>query len=152
MEKSLKIQCFIFLFSLILSTHYSVFAAGSNKNTLDTKITTNSFIDGMNPDKIGEKSTSGQLASSFIIVIQGIVNPVLGILQVIGGFLMVVSFAIFGFGLIASGNNGWSESLGLHKTPNQKENLLKFGRNLLIGSSLLFAGSTVVVFVFKAVH
>ena len=152
MEKSLKILCFIFLFSLILSTHYSVFAAGSNKNTLDTKITTNSFIDGMNPDKIGEKSTSGQLASSFIIVIQGIVNPVLGILQVIGGFLMVVSFAIFGFGLIASGNNGWSESLGLHKTPNQKENLLKFGRNLLIGSSLLFAGSTVVVFVFKAVH
>ena len=152
MEKSLKILCFIFLFSLILSTHYSVFAAGSNKNTLDTKITTNSFIDGMNPDKIGEKSTSGQLASSFIIVIQGIVNPVLGILQVIGGFLMVVSFAIFGFGLIASGNDGWSVSLGLHTTPNQNKNLLKFGRNLLIGSSLLFAGSTVVVFVFKAVH
>lgn len=152
MEKSLKILCFIFLFSLILSTHYSVFAAGNNQKTLDTSITTDNFTAGMDPDKVGEKSTSGQLASSFIIVIQGIVNSVLGILQVIGGFLMVVSFAIFGFGLIASGNNGWTESLGLHKTPNQRENLLKFGRNLLIGSSLLFAGSTVVVFVFKAVH
>ena len=152
MEKSLKILCFIFLFNLIFCTHYSVQAASTNQNTLDTSITTNSFIDGMNPDKVNEKSQSGKISSSFIAIIKGIVNPVLGIIQVIGGFLMVVSFAIFGFGLVASGNNEWSKSLGLHVTPNQKGNLLGFGRNLLIGSSLLFAGSAFVTFVFKAVH
>ena len=122
----------------------------NKNNTIETSITSEGFANDLNPDNIG--STGEKLASPFVNVIREIVKKVLRIIQVIGGFLMVISFALFGFGMVASGNKGLAGDLGIFTTPNSKENLLKFGRNLLIGSALLFASSTIVQFVFKAIN
>ena len=142
MKKCLKIISLILLFSLILGLHYSTFA-------IDTDITSDAFIRSMNPNSPGSRGNT--MFAPFISLIKTVVNNLMKIIQVIGGFLMVVSFAIMGFGLIASGNGPLSKDLGIMNTPNARETLMKYGRNLLIGSVLLFSSSTIVLFVYRAI-
>lgn len=154
MRKCFKIISLILLFNLIICSHYSSFAEKKEKKaTIDTSITSNKFLKDLNPD--GLTDTAEKLSSPFVKFIQEVVNPILGFVQVIGGFLTIVSIALFGLGMLLTGNEHLSRELGLRMTggprgggPETKLELLNFGRSLLIGAVLLFCSATIVKFVF----
>lgn len=125
-------------------------SVSNSAEELNTSITSEEFTKSMNPDNAGK--TSEKWAATPVKGIKFLVNKILGIIQVIGGFLTVISFAIFGFGLVASGNSALARDLGINATPDARANIMNFGRMLLIGSVLLFASSTIVQFVFKAIN
>ena len=154
MKKCLKIISLVLLFNVIFSTYYSTLAKGGgvereDLRDLDTSITSDGFISQMNPNN-SDKSTD-KIVNPVVKLVKTVINNLLQIIQIIGGFLIAVSFAIFGFGMLASGNSALAQDLGIMNKPASKENLLKFGRGLLIGSTLLFASSTIVLFVYKAI-
>lgn len=147
MNKCIKIICLVFIISLIFNTHYSCFA--SNKDAeIDTSIMNDSFIKDLNPN--GVSGAAEKISTPFVKIIHEVVSSVLGFVQLIGGILMVVSIAMFGLGLLLSGNQGLAGELGLRSgDPEARVELLNFGRRLLIGSVLLFSSSTLVKFVFN---
>ncbi len=170
MKKIKVILISIIVCSFIINAHYSIFATNlqeddilqiteinnvSKKNAqkIETDITSDKFIDDFDPEKMTTGDASYKLSTPFISTITNIVNPVLGIVQVIGGILMIVSIAIFGFGMILSGNEGLARDLAMNfggvSGPEAKRKLLDFGRSLLVGSVLLFGSATLVQFVFK---
>lgn len=170
MKTKIKIILIIILTTLLCSTHYSCYATTSNEKimmkisanssnkVLDTSITSENFLTNLDPDDLN--SHGGGVASAvsapFISIIHTIVNAIMGLIQVIGGILMVISIAVYGFGMLLQGNPKFSETLGVpgmgfggKDGPEAKVELLKFGKNLLIGSFLLLMSSTLVKFVFN---
>lgn len=118
MKKSIKIISLVFIISsLVFSSHYSSFAASknttkkSNDKTIDTDITGNTFIEDLKPDNLN--GTPEKLSTPFVNLIHNVVNPILGVVQVIGGILTVVSIALFGLGMLLSGNEHLAGDLGL---------------------------------------
>lgn len=82
------------------------------------------------------------IVKEFSNTIQALVNPILGLLQVLGGILLVVSIAIFGLLTVAGVDGGTIiESLG---GPKAKIQVREAARLVIIGSALLFSGSTIV--------
>lgn len=161
MKKYIKIICLIILISLITSTHYSTFASydikiakgglleESGEKTIDTNITSDRFVDSLDPNSLNNGGRGSKLSSPFVTFIQSIVNPILGFVQTIGGFLMIVALSMFGLGMLLSSNKALAEEFPISMTPNNVQNLIKYGRQLLIGSVLLFFSATLVKFVFQ---
>ncbi len=83
----------------------------SDDETIDTDITGNTFIEDLKPDNLN--GTPEKLSTPFVNLIHNVVNPVLGVVQVIGGILTVVSIALFGLGMLLSGNEHLAGDLGL---------------------------------------
>ena len=154
MKKNMKLISFIIIIFLVLNSHYSCWAANNEAdNELDTRITSDSFVTGLNPN--GLSGTAEKLSTPLVKFIKKVTNPILGFIQIVGAILTVVSVAIFGFGLLLTGNEGIAQELGLHMMgqrggPEAKMELIKFGRTMLIGSVLLFCSSSLVKFVFYA--
>ena len=162
-KKIISLIFIIFIIFIISSTHYSCFATQQIKiakgnDVIDTKITSNSFIRDLSPD--GLNGTAEQISTPFVSFIHQIVNPILGVVQIIGGVLTVISIAIFGFNMLLGGNselaNDIALGLGMHgekegqkEGPDAKKEMLDFGRSLLIGAVLLFCSATIVKFVFS---
>ena len=143
MKKCLKIIILVLIFSFFISSQYSIFATDKDEEaTIDTSITGDSFTKALNPD--GISGTAEQLSNPFVKFIHQVVNPILGFIQIIGGILTVVSIALFGFGMLLTGNEHLSGELGLRMMggphggggPEAKLELLNFGRRLLIGAVL----------------
>lgn len=163
MNKCKKIISLIFIIFIISSTHYSCFATqqikiAKDNDVIDTKITSDSFIRDLSPD--GLNGTAEQISTPFVNFIHQIVNPILGVVQIIGGILTVVSIAIFGFNMLLGGNSELANDLALghgmlggkdgpKEGPGAKKEMLDFGRSLLIGAVLLFCSATIVKFVFS---
>lgn len=152
MKKCLKVIVLILIFSLLISSHYSIFAT-DKEEIIDTDITGSSFTAALNPD--GISGIAEQLSNPFVKFIHDVVNPILGFVQIIGGLLTVVSIALFGLGMLLTGNEHLSGELGLRMMggphgggPEAKLELLNFGRRLLIGAVLLFCSASIVKFVF----
>ena len=154
MKKYLKIINFVLLLSLIISsTHYSIFA---DDGTIDTSILGSNFVKELNPDGLDDDAEA--LTTPFVKFIHNVVNPILGFVQIIGGILTVVSIALFGFGMLLSGNSQLADEVGLRTFgggphggkggPDARRDLLIFGRTMLIGSVLLFFSASIVKFVF----
>ena len=146
MKKSIKIISFVIIIFLVLNAHYSCLAAD-----LDTDITSGRFVKDLNPN--GLDGAPETLSTPIVNFIHNVVNPILGFVQIIGAILTVVSVALFGLGMLLTGNEGISRELGLgmggpHGGPDTKMALLNFGRTMLIGAVLLFCSSTIVKFVF----
>lgn len=158
MKKSLlKIISLTILFTLIISTHYSILATD---DTIDTSITADSnFANEFNPQKVelgdddNAQTLEGKWATPLTKAITKIVNPILSVIQTIGGLLMIVSVAIYGFYMVAMSHGPLAQDLGIGGgrggSPDGKIGLLNFGRSLLIGSVLLFSSATLVRFVFN---
>ena len=146
----MKILILVVLCIFVFTPNYS-FVEGTEK-TFDIDIMDKNMTDKFNPNK---NDTSNQdeeeMTRPITKTIKEIVNKTLGILQVFGAFIMVISIAFFGFSFVISGNEGLSKDLGIGRAggPNAKIKLLDFGRGLLIGSFLLFSSTTLVRFVFN---
>ena len=126
----------------------------SDDENIYTDITGDNFIEDLKPDNLS--GAAENLSSPFVKLIHDVVNPILGVVQVIGGILTVISVAMFGLGMLLSGNDHLAGDLGLRMMggpggkggPEAKLELLNFGRTLLIGAVLLFCSATIVKFVF----
>ena len=141
MKKCLKIIILVLIFSFLISSQYSIFATDKDEEaTIDTSITGDGFTKALNPD--GISGTAEQLSNPFVKFIHEVVNPILGFIQIIGGILTVVSIALFGFGMLLTGNEHLSGELGLRMMGGPH------GRRLLIGAVLLFCSASIVKFVF----
>ena len=114
--------------------------------TIDTSITSNQFVSDLDPNKVSDEPKS--MSTTVINFLQEIIKQVLGIIQAIGGFIMIVSLGIYGYGLLLSGNNGLAKDLGI-KNPHNVAGIKNFGRSILIGSVLLFFSTMIVKFVFQ---
>ncbi len=114
--------------------------------TIDTSITSDQFVSDLDPNKVSDEPKS--MSTTVINFLQKIIKPVLGIIQAIGGFIMIVSLGIYGYGLLLSGNNGLAKDLGI-KNPHNVAGIKNFGRSILIGSVLLFFSTMIVKFVFQ---
>ena len=114
--------------------------------TIDTSITSDQFVSDLDPNKVSGEPKS--MSTTVINFLQKIIKPVLGIIQAIGGFIMIVSLGIYGYGLLLSGNNGLAKDLGI-KNPHNVAGIKNFGRSILIGSVLLFFSTMIVKFVFQ---
>lgn len=114
--------------------------------TIDTSITSDQFVSDLDPNKVSGEPKS--MSTTVINFLQKIIKPVLGIIQAIGGFIMIVSLGIYGYGLLLSGNNGLAKDLGI-KQPHNVAGIKDFGRSILIGSVLLFFSTIIVKFVFQ---
>lgn len=171
MKKLIKILSLIVFICLIMSIHYSCQAryesgAGGvalpdlneKKSELDTSILSSRFTSELKPD--GTDGNAESFSTPFVELIQTVVNSVLGVVQIIGGVLMIVSIALYGIGMLISGNEHLAHTLGLEslasgprgggrRGPEVRFELLNFGRILIIGSVLLFSSATIVKFVFK---
>lgn len=152
MSKYIKVISLLFMICLIFNINYSCFASNEEAN-IDTSIISENFIKDLNPDEVSGAAES--LSTPFVNLIQTVVNSILGFIQVIGGILMVVSVAMFGFGMVLSGNGNLAGELGIKINGESKGGadarfeLLSYGRRLLIGSILLFSSATLVKFVFN---
>lgn len=114
--------------------------------TIDTSITSDQFVSDLDPNKVSDEPKS--MSTTVINFLQKIIKPVLGIIQAIGGFIMIVSLGIYGYGLLLSGNNDLAKELGI-KNPHNVVGIKDFGRSILIGSVLLFFSTIIVKFVFQ---
>lgn len=114
--------------------------------TIDTSITSDQFVSDLDPNKLSGVPKS--MSTTAINFLQKIINQVLGIIQAIGGFIMIVSLGIYGYGLLLSGNNDLAKDLGIKNSHNVAD-IKNFGRSILIGSVLLFFSTIIVKFVFK---
>lgn len=153
----IKISIWIILFILIIGTPYSN-AKKEDTTSIHLDITSNEFVDEFNPNK--DKNTDKQVDAIATPISESIIkiaNIVLGVVQLLGGILAVISIAIYGFGMVISTHGPLAHDLGFGggpgifggfmKTPDAKMSLLNFGRSLLIGSVLLFCSVTLVKFV-----
>lgn len=136
----------IILFILVIGMPHSILAVNTN-------ITSNEFIEEFNPNKEVDgtgNDLSQSLSSPIMNAIVAITNPILGALQIIGGFVAVLSIAFFGFKQVFSADPRWGKELGFdtryHQTRLELEAL---ARVLIIGSVILFSSATLVRIVFK---
>ena len=120
-------------------------------DTIDTSIKTNSgFADEFNPQN---GDAEDELTKPFTGAIVDITNIALKVIQTIGGLLMIVSIAIYGFYMVTMSHGPLAQDLGIGgkrgNMADAKIGLINFGRGLLIGSVLLFSSATLVRFVFN---
>lgn len=120
---------------------------------VDTSIITGStFTDEFNPNKQTSKEEE-TLTKPITKSITTIVNKVLGIIQIIGGILTLISVAVFGFNRLISSDKALAADLGLKpahgQSPDTRVALLTYGRSMVIGSIFLFSSVTIVRFVFN---
>lgn len=130
-----KILIVIVLFVLIMPHQ----ALAVKKERLQTDITGDSFQNMYDPEKLKEGTITRPVTKAIIAV----VNPVLGVIQVIGGLVMVASIGMFGFKMLLSVGKG-------EQGPDTKIRLLDYGGALLKGSTLMFFSVTFVKFIFRA--
>lgn len=123
---------------------------------IDTSITSDSnFANEFNPQNVelDDGSVTSTIAKPVTNAVVSVVNIALGVIQTLGGLLMIVSIAIFGFYMVAMSHGPLAADLGIGgkrgNMGDSKVALLNFGRSLLIGSVLLFLSSTIVRFVFN---
>ena len=138
----------IMIFVLMIGTQYASLAA----NTIDTDIRSNTFLDEFSPIKEDVESeevnaVAGPLSNAVVAVI----NPILTVIQIIGGFATVISIAFFGFKNLLSAGGGLSKDLGLDEGGNaaEREKIFSSGRRVIIGMVLLFLSVTIVKAVFN---
>lgn len=122
------------------------------EQTIDTDITSDKFQTDLDPTKNMSEDVEN-MSKPFTSLIIKMTNKIMGIIQVIGGLLAIVSIGIFGFYMVATSHGPLARDLGIgnkaQSNPNAKIAVLDLGRNMLIGSVLLFSSATIVKFVFK---
>lgn len=140
----IKMLTTILLLIILINAPHSNLAA----STLNTNITGESFYKTFNPNK-KQSATEKMWSEPFINLITTIVNPILGIIQIIGGIIMVLSIAFYGFQNILSADIGLSSDFGMNVRPRNRARYLATIRLLMIGSIILFMSTTIVKIVFK---
>ena len=110
MKKILKIIIVIFS-CLIIYINYPCLAENET-TTIDTDITSDQFIKDLDPNSVD--GIAADLSNPFVSAIQKIINPILGFVQVIGGLLMVVSVAMYGFGMLVISNEPLAGEVGIN--------------------------------------
>ena len=126
---------------------------GSQTTIPNLDITSDNFVDEFKPGK-KDSATTNNLSSPFINTIIQVVNPVLGIIQVIGGILSVVSIAFFGITMMLSSTDIASALFDNipSETPEARVELLKFLKYVMIGTVLLTASATIAKVVFNVLY
>ena len=141
----IKIIYFFILFILIIETPYS--QAANNTSTgsdIHLDITSDEFLEDFNPNNKNMTNEVNAIVNPLSTTIVNVANIILGIVQVIGGILAVVSITIFGLNLVLSTHKPLAIDLGFGKTPDERRAMVDFGRSLLIGAVLLLASVTFV--------
>ena len=134
----------IIIFTLLNALFYTVYA-----DDINLDITSKKFLEEFKPGK-KDSGTTNALSSPFINTIIQVVNPVLGIIQVIGAILSVVSIAIFGINMILSSTHVSAAIFNTPEhTPDARAKMLEYLRYLIIGSIFLTASVTIVRVVFN---
>ncbi len=143
----------IILFTL-LSIYNSVYADGPARQSAESNsginldITSDKFYKEFKPGA-NDSSTTNDLSSPFINTIVKIINPVLGIVQVVGAILSVLSIALFGMNMVLSSSNVGSALFNIPQdAPGARASMMEYLRYLIIGSVLLTASVTIVRLVF----
>ena len=148
----------VFLIANICLSCYNMSLAA---NSIDTDILSNNFTDQFDPKQSGGET----LSRPFTALIVLIVNRILGILQVIGAIILVISLALYGFKGILGAGDGIAKELGLFigKSTNEygnevsgvqtidKKSLSNTFRKMTLGSVILFGSATIVKIVFQMV-
>ena len=148
----------VFLIANICLSCYNMSLAA---NSIDTDILSINFTDQFDPKQSGGE----KLSRPFTALIVLIVNRILGILQVIGAIILVISLALYGFKGILGSGDGIAKELGLFigKSTNEygnevsgvqsidKKSLSNTIRKMSIGSVILFGSATIVKIVFKMI-
>ena len=133
----------------------------NESRAIDTDIMSNTFTDQFNPENNGDNAISRKFTTLIVLI----VNKILGILQVIGAILLVVSLGITGINGIFGAGDGFAEDLGLSIGTSSNEyrdnikgvqtinkgTISKIIRKISIGSFILFGSSTIVQIVFKMI-
>lgn len=133
----------IIIFTLLSTLFYTVYA-----DDINLDITSKDFSDEFKPGK-SDSGTTDALSSPFINTITQVVNPVLGLIQMIGAILSVVSIALFGITMVLSSTGIASSLFNMHdENPDAKAKMMKYFQYLVIGSILLTASVTFVRIVF----
>lgn len=134
----------IIIFTLLNTLFYTVYA-----DDINLDITSKQFSEEFKPGK-KDSATTNALSSPFINTIIQVVNPVLGIIQVFGAILSVISIALFGVNMILSSTNVASAIFNTpEESPDARASMMEYLRYLIIGSILLTASVTIVRVVFK---
>ena len=149
MKKNLS-KCFfliLLIFALLIIPFYKVYA-----DDINLDITDPSFSEEFKPSD-SESGITSDLASPFVNTIVQVVNPILGILQVIGILLSVVSLSFFGLAIISSNTDtdllGSILPMSGKSSPEATERFKIFFRNFFIGAFFLVSSTTIVKIVFK---
>ena len=132
-----KIFLLIILFLLIIYIPYS------NAADINLNITSDEFIEEFNPNSEMSDEVN-VIAKPIATSMMEIVRIALGVIQVIGGILAVISITIFGLNMILATHKPLANDLGFGRTPDDLKALVDFGRTTLIGATLLLAGGTIV--------
>lgn len=131
----------IILFILVIGLPNQALAA-------ETAIFGDDFFNEYDPTK-----SSAGIEGPIMEAIVQIVNRILGALQIIGGLAAVISIAFYGFRHILNADPGLGRDLGLSNNEMNSSNirieLNNWARVMIIGSLILFFGSTIVKIVFK---
>ena len=140
----INIIIIIIIVNIFLTT--SVQADNVNVNIMD-----DGFIDEFNPNDSTEIDTITDPITGTMVAI---IKRVLGILQVVGALLSVLSIAFFGYNRLLSANESMGRELGFGphgpgQSPDTKRSMMDFSRSMLIGSLLLFSSVTIVNIVVK---
>ena len=148
----------VFLIANICLSCYNMSLAA---NSIDTDILSNNFTDQFDPKQSGGET----LSRPFTALIVLIVNRILGILQVIGAIILVISLALYGFKGILGSGDGIAKELGLFigKSTNEygnevsgvqsidKKSLSNTFRKITLCLFILFGSDTIVKIVFQMV-
>lgn len=144
------IKCFflsLLIFALLNISFYKVYA-----DDLNLDITDPSFSEEFKPSDSDSPLTS-DLASPFVNTITQVVNPILGLLQVIGILLSVVSLTFFGLTIIASNTDtdllGSILPMSGKSSPQATKRIKIFFRNFFIGAFFLMSSTTIAKIVLK---
>ena len=129
--------------------------------SINVDITSPDFINEFNPKQEG----GDVISEPFITTITDVVNRILGLLQVFGAVILVLSIAAAGLNGIIATNEGLAEDLDIavgtseteYRTmtgvaqPLNKKAVQKIIRRTIIGGILLLMSSSIVRFVFNLV-
>lgn len=147
-EKIIKIIILLILIIASPLPKYTVQAAEGD--VLETDIINGNLQEKFNPNN-GLTGAEKKIAQPFTKLILKIVNAIVGIIQVIGGLLTIVSIAIYGFYMVVRGNETLASQLNIGGNrggnPKVRQVVSEFGTQLVIGAILLFMSSTIVKFV-----
>ena len=145
--KKVMISVVIIITILLMSTQIAY--------AIDTSITSDNFANQFNPsNKV--QGVSASIANPIVNFMINIANPILGVVQVIGGILTIVSIAVYGFKSIVSTDSDiahdlFGKAMPAKDSPEYKISTIRFLKGLLIGSFLLFTSATIVRAVMKVI-
>ena len=159
MNKILKIFiCLIIMFNLVFILSYTKYTYSA---WTELDITSDEFVDQFNPKNVGGETISDPAINVMIPVI----NRILGIIQILGAIILVVSIALAGINGVLSSEDSLAEDLGISLGKNineygnqldgvkqlNKSALSKIIRRGILGSAILFFSSTIVKIVFNII-